>query len=694
MRLARLIGALFAHGVLAGGFSLIAIELAVLATPQPNMGRFAQRSQVVTAVTDEPLWGFLAPDGRWRLSLSTRDVDPKFLDLLVAYEDKRFYDHVGVDPLALLRTLVEVASSGRVVSGGSTLTMQVVRLLEPQPRTFGAKVDQILKAIKIERIHSKKDILEIYLALAPYGGNIEGLRAASLMYLGKEPKRLSFGEAALFTALPQSPEHLRPDRNPVAARAARDHVLEALVRRKVVDPRVAARAVAEVVPARVRPLTFLAPHLAKRALERSQAREEVVRSTVEWRLQERVERLSTRALAHLDSGVSIAIIVIRNRDTSVAAYLSGIELKSHERSGHVDLVQAIRSPGSTLKPFIYALAFNSLIVHPETVISDQAIDIGGYRPENSDGKFAGDLSARQSLIRSRNTSAVLLLEKIGAGKFLTMFREVGRPLSLPSLDGGPGLAVALGGVGISLEQLTSLYTAFPNDGQLGALRFRNDDTAAPRLRFLEPYGARATADVLADVPPPLGYARQAAADGGRRIGFKTGTSYGFRDAWAVGFDALHTVGIWVGRPDGASHLGAYGITSAAPLLLQVFDLLPTPANDVRPAHVDLGPLTSQRELPHRLIRLEGTKAMESRPLEVAFPRNGSQIFADRRPGAPVELALVAAGGKPPYRWMLAGVLQSPSDVPIQNWLIEGRGQFDVSVIDAKGSLAEASFWVE
>jgi penicillin-binding protein 1C len=498
--LARLIS----YSALVAGLAVLGLVVIVMRTPMPEMSRLESRSQLVLSSSGEPLWGFLAPDGKWRFSMSTAGADPKFLRMLIAYEDKRYHSHRGVDFLALARACIEAVRSRGVVSGASTLTMQVVRLLEPKPRTFSAKLDQILKALKLERAYTKEEILGIYLTLAPYGGNVEGLRAASLIYFGKEPKRLSAAESALLTALPQSPEARRPDRHAEAARAARDRILTTLASRGLLEPTVTAFSMAEKVPLSARTLAFSAPHLAARARNLSPPNQEIIWTLIDRDLQTQVERIASRGVVGWDDGVNIAIVVIRNRDCSFAAYLGGVDFGADSRSGQVDLVRAVRSPGSTLKPFIYALAFEKLIVHPETIITDQPIEIAGYQPENADGHFAGDISIRQALIRSRNTIAVMLLDKVGVDVLLSRFRATGRPLVLAGSDHSAGLAVALGGVGITLEQLTWFYSALANDGKLGATRFFPFDPARPVAQLLSADAARATADVLADVAPPPG----------------------------------------------------------------------------------------------------------------------------------------------------------------------------------------------
>jgi penicillin-binding protein 1C len=674
--------------------SLLSLELLIGLTPLPDAGRAQQFSTYLTAASGDILWAFLTNDQKWRLRASEGDIDPQYLKLLIAYEDKRFERHGGVDFAALLRAGIQAIRHGRSVSGGSTITMQTVRMLEPKPRTFFAKVDQILNAIKLERTMSKREILRLYLTLAPFGGNVEGVRAASLTYFGKEPKRLTLAEAALLVAIPQSPEARRPDRNRLRALAARNRVLSVLSARQTINVASAASAAGVALNLDPRSLTQAAPHLAFRLRQDGVGADGRIWSLLDGNLQRRLEGIVSSEVGRWSDGVSMAVIVLRNKDASVAAYVGGVVDLAASRSGFVDLVQSVRSPGSALKPFIYAMAFEQLLVHPDTIVNDSAVDIAGYRPDNADGQFAGEMSVRQALIRSRNTIAVMLLDKIGVGPFLARFRSAGRPLLLPNSENTAGLAVGLGGVGITLEQMTWFFSVFPNGGELKSLRIKTSDPIGSLGNLLEPNAARATADILSDVPTPPGYTRPLSQDGGRRIGFKTGTSYGFRDAWAVGFDALHTVGVWVGRPDGAAHLGAYGATAAAPILLRAFDLLPVPARAASSGNAQLGPLTSFRDLPDRLVRLSQPGiSIGVPPIEISFPKDGARVRTDRQFGTTIELPVSAMGGKPPYRWSFEGV-QVESVKADTRLTVPVRGQIEIGVTDARGATAKSSFWLE
>jgi penicillin-binding protein 1C len=694
--IARHAARLFGHGALALLACAAALELAVRSVDLPDPSRLTSNASLLVAEDGSTLGGYLSPDEKWRFTPDLGAIDATYLDMMIAYEDRNFRTHKGVDVGAAMRAAGQALRHRRIVSGASTLTMQLTRLLDPRSRGLEAKVLEALRAVKLERHLTKDEILSAYLSVAPFGGNIEGVRAASLIYLGKEPRDLSLAEAALLVALPQAPETRRPDRSPGAARAARDRVLSSLAARGVIPPQQAAYAAQRQLTIKGNALPQHAFHLGLRQKpEVEKADRETIPTLIDRRLQIKAEEIARAALGRWDTGVNISIVVIRNEDGAVVGYVGSGAPGSRARDGYVDLAQAVRSPGSALKPFIYAMAFEKLIVHPDTIVADQPIDLAGYRPDNADGVYSGDISMRQALILSKNTVPVMLLDAVGIPAFLGRFRTVGDPLRLAASDSEAGLAVALGGIGVSPLQLTWFYSAFANEGELKALRFAPADKGRSFGNLFTPAAANAVADILADVPPPAGRARLAAQDGSRRIGFKTGTSYGFRDAWAVGFDKEHTVGVWIGRPDGAPHLGAYGVTAAAPVMMKVFDALPAPRKGAASGRKPLGALASPRSLPERLRRFGPATASEPlEPLEIIYPRPGAQIAAQRDEGETFSLPLKVAGGRPPYRWTVLGNELAPEPTA-EHWAsIAARGQIDIAVTDADGKVDRASFWFE
>ena len=657
-----------------------------LGLPSPPLDRSRSASALVLASDGSILRGFLAADGKWRLPVEHNAVDPLYRRMLRAAEDRRFEWHPGVDPIAAARALVQLASNGHIVSGASTLTMQAVRLLEPHPRSLAGKLGEMAKALALERVMSKDQVLGLYLTLAPFGGNLEGVRAASLAYFGKEPTHLSAAEAALLVAIPRSPERLRPDRHPEAARIGRDRVLARVAEVGVISPGALAEARAEAVP-RVRlAMPFVAPHLA-RELRDQQPAAPIHRSTIDPLLQRQVERLLKREVSELDREASLAAVVVANRDRRVLAYVGNADFAAAARRGTLDMARAVRSPGSALKPFIYGMGFDRLIIHPETVLEDRARHFGDYAPSDFDGRFEGAVTARQALQYSLNLPAVAVLDRLGPDRFTAALAAAGIHLRLPRPVTEPGLAVALGGDGITLVELVQLYAALSNGGKVAPLRSREDAPANPGTAIFGPLAAWYVNDILAEAPPPPGVL-PAEVRGGRRLAFKTGTSYGYRDFWALGSDPEVTIGVWAGRPDGTPMPGHSGRLSAAPVLFKIADLL-GPSRSPSTATPPSGALLAGREgLPPRLRWLEpgmpGTSRV--RGPEIVYPPDGALIDWHGE-----EVALGAIGGKPPLRWLVDGRPLQP-EAPRREvyWQPTGIGFAQLSVIDAAGRSAHST----
>ena len=664
---------------------LTVFTLGYLSAPL-NLLRASQGSPVAVDRNGQLLRAFTTPDGRWRLPVAAKDVDPRFLAMLIAYEDHRFYAHPGVDPLGLGRAALQWASHGHIVSGGSTLTMQVARLSEPRPgKSLAGKLSQILHAIKIERRISKAGVLDLYLRLAPYGGNIEGLRAASLSYFGREPKRLSIGEAALLVALPQSPETRRPDRFPGAVRTARDVVLDRAFARGVITAAERDAAKREAVPHQRQAFPVLAAHASEEALRRA-PEQRVHRLTLDAKLQASLETLAREAAVAIGPKLSCAILVIDNASGEIRAHVGAADYFSQERAGSIDMTRAIRSPGSTLKPFIYALAFENGIAHPETILDDKPRHYGSYAPENFDLSFQGSVTARRALQSSLNLPAVALLDAIGPARFIARLRNAGARVVLPD-DTAPGLAAALGGLGISLRDLASLYAGIARKGSVPELTETIADAGTPAKktrRIAGPVASWYVADILRGAPPPLN------APFGR-IAYKTGTSYGYRDAFAIGFDKAYTIAVWLGRPDNGSVFGLAGRQAAAPVLFDAFarlgtvhEFLDAPAGILMSRTVSLPP-------PLRHLRKDVPKtfaAATNAQLRIAFPPEGARVDLGLAAAAPPagRLTLKAEGGVLPLRWIVNGVPLGEPDLRRQAaWTPDGAGFARVSVIDAQGA---------
>ncbi len=649
----------------------------------------ADARKVSTTIIDRNgklLRAYAMADGRWRLPVDAKkDVDPSYVDLLLAYEDQRFREHGGVDPWALGRAAYQLVTSGHIVSGGSTITMQLARLMEEPAhhRSLSAKLRQIVRAIEIERQLDKDQILNLYLALAPFGGNLEGIRAASIAYFGKEPKRPSLAEAALLVALPQSPETRRLDRYPERAREARDHVLDRMVSEHRVAADDAAQAKAVPVPTLRKPMPILAPHSSDQAISTLKD-EPVVKLTLDANLQKVLEPLARDRAIALGQNISVGIIAIDNATGDVLARVGSAGYFDASRAGQVDMTRAVRSPGSTLKPFIYGLAFEDGFVHPESLIEDRPIRFGSYAPENFDLTYQGTVPVKRALQQSLNVPAIALLDRVGSSRLSARLKQAGANLVLPKEE-APGLAMGLGGVGVTLQDLAMLYAGLPRLGSTKPLREIMDGGSDVRetMRLMDPVAAWQVANVLMGTPPPENGV-------GGRIAFKTGTSYGYRDAWSVGFDGRMTIGVWVGRPDGAPVPGLIGRSAAAPILFDAFartGKLPVPLPKAPKGA--LIATNAKLPLPLRRFRAVGelVRSGGEQALHIQFPLNGSRIDVDRSDGPDGAVMPVrVAGGAVPMTVLVNGRSVGEIDGRRQR-LIDppGPGFARLTVIDAAGA---------
>jgi penicillin-binding protein 1C len=668
-------------------FGFVALDRA---DPPP----LAEAGLVSTEIVDRDgnlLRAFATPEGRWRLATRIEDVDPKLVRMLLAYEDHRFYSHHGVDIAALFRAAGQLLLNGHIVSGGSTLSMQLARLIEPrEERTVWAKIVQIVRALQIERRLTKQQILEDYLTLAPYGGNLEGVRAASLAYFGKEPKRLTVAQAALLVSLPQSPEARRPDRHPVSAMAARARVLDRVKDAGVILPREVELASAAPIPRTRRELPALAAQAAGDALRKSPSARRL-QLTVRRDIQQRLEAVARDAARQFGPKVSIAMILADAPTGDILGEVGSADFFDSSRAGWIDMTDAERSPGSTLKPFIYGLAFEEGLVAQETMIEDRPADFGGYRPRNFDMGYQGNVTIRQALQMSLNVPAIRLLDAVGPLRLMARFRQAGVKAVLPRGE-APGLAIGLGGLGITLSDLVQLYTAFPNGGRATALHDRPVENPA-MATLLEPQATWQVADILSGVRPP---------EGSRTIGiaYKTGTSYGYRDAWSIGFDGRHVLGVWVGRPDGGPVPGLAGYVSAAPILFDAFarsglaivPLPRAPAGALRQARTDLPVTLRDFTPPGELPPVEG---VPEPPPRIVFPPEGAHVELGSTGGSSAPLVLKLQGGRAPFRWLANGKpLPELARTRTRSWKPDGDGYSTLTVIDAVGRATSVSVYVQ
>ncbi len=735
----------------AGGLALLAFCAASLRLFEPlPLEAAASSSRLVLDRDRHLLRAFTTPDGRWRLDAKPDEVSANYLALLLAFEDHRFWKHPGVDPFALGRAVLQAIRHGRPISGGSTLTMQVARLLRGSPtHSISSKFQQIADAFRLEAALSKPEILALYLKLAPYGGNLEGVRAASLAYFGKEPHRLSIAEAAVLVAIPQSPEIRRLDRHdgysgkaesppspqpslrgergkqrpfsPAASAGgcghsewqacqgelagagqdeaglasagqqhrnsliqARNRVIRRAAAAHVITIADAKAASAQAAPRGRREFPALAPHISERLMA-AQPGAAVIATTLDANLQEAVEAVTRRNAQAFGEKISIAAMIVNNHTGEVLAHVGSAGYFDDNRLGAIDMTTAIRSPGSALKPFIYGLAFEDGLAHPETLIEDRPVRFDTYAPVNFDNVFHGTVTVRTALQLSLNVPAVKVLNEVSPVKLAARFREAGMPFTVPR-----NLTVALGGAGLTLENLTALYVALARGGTVVPIRYQTERAApvwgtgdAPVL--LQPAAAWYVRDILRGAPVP------ASATPGA-VAFKTGTSYGFRDAWAAGFDGDYTIAVWAGRADASSVPGLVGLRVAAPVLFELFGAIgPHRAPfTAAPPNVIGTRKTAELPPPLRIFREQRRETSQTQgqdqPLRIAFPPPDSEVELASTDGEMEKLpvALKAEGGTLPLTWLIDGVPLASSPHRRDAFLSPRPGFVQITVVDADG----------
>ncbi|EMI7064627.1 MULTISPECIES: peptidoglycan glycosyltransferase PbpC [Providencia] len=567
---------------------VIILPLAFLAADKiwPLPIKQIEMARTVVAADGTPLWRFADKEGIWRFPVTVEEVSPDFIEALLTYEDRHFYRHPGVNPFSLVRAAGQFVSSGRIVSGGSTISMQVARLIDPHERTLGGKLKQLWRTAQLEYHYSKDEILEMYLNRAPYGGTIEGIGAASWVYLNKSPAKLTASEAALFAVLPQAPSRLRPDRYPQRAQAARDKVLDRLEEYQVWSSEKVADIKQEQIWLAPRKNPHSAPLLARRVTKDTQ--QSIIETTIDASLQRQLEDMAMNWKNQLPKQTSLGILVVDHTDMAVKAYIGSIDFQDDSRFGHVDMISAWRSPGSTLKPFLYALAMDDGLIHAESLLQDVPRRFNDYRPGNFDSGFNGPVSVSDALVRSLNLPVVQLLDVYGSKRFTAQLRNVGTELRFP-LGSEPNLSLILGGTATRMEDLVSAYSAFARKGNVSPLRFKPADEIRDRV-LMSPGAAWIVRRIMGGEARPV---PEANLSGQLNLAWKTGTSYGYRDAWAIGVNPRYTIGVWVGRPDATPVAGQLGFATAIPIMNQINGMLlskiyqshePLP-KDVKPASV-------------------------------------------------------------------------------------------------------------
>ncbi len=638
-------------------------------------------SKVIYSDSKEWLFVETSPEQKWRFATDSKRVDPNFIKILLAYEDKRFYKHWGLDPLAMSRAILQLIKNQKVISGGSTITMQLARLLHPRKRTVLSKIIEIFRAFQLEWIYSKEEILSAYLTLTPYGGNIEGLVAASMRYFGKLPYSLSAEEIALLVALPQSPERNRPDKHPTNSKKARNKVLSMAKEKILISEYEYKQAINKKTPSTLKRYPRYTPHLSHKILSKDKNSTKRIKTTINKDLQKQLELWAKSKENTLAKETTIAVLVVRNSDSAIQAYLGSHNMFSKNVAGYVDMIKAIRSPGSTLKPFIYALGFEKHIIHPHTLILDQETRFGDYMPHNFSNQYNGEVTLEYALQNSLNIPAVKILQKLGADEFISTINNYVGLVKVPK--DRASLPVALGGLGISMWQLTQLYVALANGGSTRELHYLISDKKKTKSKKLFTEKAtKMTSSILRNTPAPKGF-----INSDKQIAYKTGTSYGYRDAWTIAYNSQYTVATWVGKPNNTIQLKLTGKDTAAPLAFEVFSLL----NTLLPKKSWLTPSNYLgNSVPDGLKYFDKEIQIKQAKLDFVYPRENTRFRSAGCGKAVVEVKV--ENGKPPYYWYIDGeareISEDYTNIPFEH------GAHTINVIDSNGETITRDIWVD
>lgn len=637
-----------------------------------DLAKLKHQSQQILSDKGELLHLTLADDDVYRMPVKVSEVSERYLNLLIAREDHRFYSHWGVDLKAIMRAISQNIKAMQVISGASTLTMQTARLLEPRPRNLSSKLIEMFRALQLEWRFSKDEILKIYLNLVPCGGNVEGVKAASYTYFGKSPDRLSVAEAAFLVMLPQAPSQLRPDRYPEAARLKRDGLLSYFHEKGLILENEFAYALTENIPESRFAFPRELPHFKTYVNSKNHE----VHSFIDGDVQRFLKHiLDTSDI--FPKGANAAILVHDHLDNKVIGYAGSRDFFDMSNAGQVDFIQAIRSPGSTLKPLIFGLAFDGGHITPETYFFDERKHFGAYSPRNFDHQHYGLVRGAESLQMSLNIPAVELLKKIGPIHFYGAMKDMNLNPRFKNPNVMPNLSMALGGVGLSLEDLVKLYSCFAEEGMARDLRFLKTQEKPHTRYMIYPSAAQQLTKILN--VNPLNIRGHLAH---RPVALKTGTSYGYRDALALAYDERYTVGVWVGMPNGSS-LGAYtGLDLAVPFIEMIFQKLPKPHMSIESSSLDLPPGFKIKPLVKEHVFVKA-KDLTQRPLAIHYPFEGACLLYEKK--KPVQVKL--GGGKKPYRIFVNGKVEKQALWRDEmSWNPHEKGFYSLTVQDAEGHI--------
>ena len=578
---------------------------------------------------------FLPPDGARRMHTDFDKISPVLKKTLLASEDQWFEYHPGVNPISIIRAAIMNISAGRVISGASTIPMQIARMTKPKERTLGAKIIEAFRALQLKLHHSNDELLEIYLNILPYGGNIVGVGAASHFYFGHGPEKLSLGESALLTTIPRGPVFYDPLRNPEQARAGRNRVMQQLAEKGVFPQGEIERNIKLPLPQSIRPVPLEAPHFCRMVLERNGRIPETI-TTLDSTLQQGAQEMLKSHMARLrgDDIDNAACVIIHIPSREIRALVGSADFFENGFGGAINLATTKRSPGSTLKPFIYGLAFDQGALVPDSFVYDIPVDYAGYSPKNYDRLYHGQVTVRQALTKSLHIPAINTLAGDGIAEFIELLKKGG----ISTLDKKPleyGLPLALGGCEVKLTELTNLYASLAENGKFQPFKVTAGKNRID-TQILSPESAWLVLEMLSSVTRPEMNETWMLTRDMPETAWKTGTSFGHRDAWAVGISGNYAVGVWVGNPDGRPRKGISGAVHAGPLL---FDLLRMAAPGGKLPPPPEGPGISEVEVCAHSRQLPGPFCTDRTTIRILSGRTKlhpceecRQIFVDGKSG--------------------------------------------------------------
>ncbi len=530
-------------------------------------------SQIVTDKDGNILYSFLTADDKWRMMTELDEISPQLRKAIVFKEDKYFYYHPGINPLAIVRAVFNNVVKGKRTSGASTITMQVARMLNPKRRTYFNKITEMFRAVQLELKYSKAEILQLYLNLVPYGGNIEGVKAASVLYFEKNPNHLNLAEITTLSVIPNRPTSLQIGNNNDEVVKYRNKWLLEFDEKKVFAHQEIMDALEEPLIAFRHESPKEAPHFSYR-MKMMYPNRPIIKTNLDLSKQKKTEALVSDHIKrwYANHVHNAAVFVIDNRTMNVVTYVGSADFFNKEDGGQVDGVRAVRSPGSALKPLVYALAIDAGIITPKSMLADVPVNFSGYAPQNYDEEYHGKVTVEFALAQSLNIPAVKILEETGTEIMVSTLAEANFK-NITKNKNNLGLSLILGGCGVSLEEMVGMYSAFAHNGIYQNVRWVRDDSMVIKKALMTDDAAFMITEILTQLERPDFPNNWQSSSKLPTVAWKTGTSYGRRDAWSIGFNSDFTIGVWVGNFSGEGVPELTGANAATPLLFSIFNAI-------------------------------------------------------------------------------------------------------------------------